>query len=217
MPRILVVFGTTDGYTRKVAERIGSMVRGCYAAVDVVQAGVADVDPQFYDGIVVCASVHARGYQRPVIKWVRAHAAALNSKHTTFVSVCLGVLQHDAKVDRDLDAIAERFFTATGWRPPRMKKVAGALLYRRYGLIKRWMMKRIVSRAGGDTDTSKDYEYTDWNELRVFVEDFTRTAAVVRDRALSSLRNADAGFIEDGDRRDREARHTSGWPARGPA
>jgi menaquinone-dependent protoporphyrinogen oxidase len=50
--------------------------------------------------------------------------------------------------------------------------VAGALLYRKYGFLKRWIMKRIVARAGGDTDTSRDYEYTDWNDMRAFAKEF---------------------------------------------
>jgi menaquinone-dependent protoporphyrinogen oxidase len=118
--------------------------------------------------------VHAGGYQRPVVKWVRANAAALGGKRTAFVSVCLGILQKDPNVDRDLDAIAERFFAATGWRPTQVKTIAGALLYRQYGWLKRRMMRRIVAKAGGDTDMTKDYEYTDWGELQVFVADFMR-------------------------------------------
>jgi menaquinone-dependent protoporphyrinogen oxidase len=34
------------------------------------------------------------------------------------------------------------------------------------------MMKRIVRKAGGDTDTSRDYEYTDWGDLRAFADEF---------------------------------------------
>jgi menaquinone-dependent protoporphyrinogen oxidase len=33
-------------------------------------------------------------------------------------------------------------------------------------------MKRIVSKGGGDTDTSRDYEYTDWEDLRTFAREF---------------------------------------------
>lgn len=54
------------------------------------------------------------------------------------------------------------------------KLVAGALLYTRYNWIERWVMRRIVRKAGGDTDTSRDYEYTNWAELRAFVEQFAR-------------------------------------------
>jgi menaquinone-dependent protoporphyrinogen oxidase len=38
-------------------------------------------------------------------------------------------------------------------------------------------MKRIVASAGGDTDTSKDYEYTDWNDVRNFADVFGRRVA----------------------------------------
>ena len=35
-------------------------------------------------------------------------------------------------------------------------------------------MKWIVRRAGGDTDTSRDYEYTNWADLRGFADRFNR-------------------------------------------
>ena len=33
-------------------------------------------------------------------------------------------------------------------------------------------MKRIAAKAGGDTDTSRDYEYTDWADLQRFADRF---------------------------------------------
>ncbi|SRR6266508_2587604 len=174
MKRVLVLFGTTDGHTRKVAERLGDTLRELRSVADIVEAGTADVAPDDYDGIIVCASIHAGGYQRSVKRWVRQYADRLRPKPTAFVSVCLAVLQKDAKVAQDLDAIVTRFVNATSWQPTVVKKVAGALLYRQYGVIKRWMMKRIVTKAGGDTDTSRNYEYTDWNDLRAFASDFVR-------------------------------------------
>ena len=35
-------------------------------------------------------------------------------------------------------------------------------------------MKRIVRRAGGDTDTSRDYGYHDWADLRHSADRFNR-------------------------------------------
>jgi menaquinone-dependent protoporphyrinogen oxidase len=35
-------------------------------------------------------------------------------------------------------------------------------------------MKRIVQKAGGDVDTSRDYEYTDWEDVRRFGTQFVR-------------------------------------------
>jgi menaquinone-dependent protoporphyrinogen oxidase len=176
LTRFLVLYGTTDGHTAKIARSMGDALRGQEAEVDVVEAGKASASlwPEDYSGVIVAASVHAGGYQQSVRSWVRAHARALEDRPTAFVSVCLGVLQQDPKVQQDLRAIIDRFVKVTGWAPTMTKIVAGALLYTRYNWIKRVAMKRIVRKAGGDTDTSRDYEYTDWNDLRTFAERFGR-------------------------------------------
>lgn len=62
------------------------------------------------------------------------------------------------------------FFLKTNWRPDRWTIFAGALPYSKYSWIKKRVMKAIVAVAGGDTDTSRDYEYTDWNEVKEFVK-----------------------------------------------
>ena len=68
--------------------------------------------------------------------------------------------------------IAERFFGKTLWRPHEVKVVAGALMYTKYWWWKRLAMRRIVAKAHGDIDTSRDFEYTDWEDLRSFTEQF---------------------------------------------
>ena len=84
----------------------------------------------------------------------------------------LAVLQQEPKVRQELSAIIDRFLRRTGWHPTMTKPVAGALLYTRYNPFMRWFMKRIVQKGGGDTDTTRDYEYTDWNDLRAFADQF---------------------------------------------
>jgi menaquinone-dependent protoporphyrinogen oxidase len=172
MARILVVYGTTEGHTAKVAGAIAETLHRLGAVVEVTAADEAAAAPDGYDAVIVAASVHAGRYQRSVEKWARTHAAALSRKPAAFVSVCLGVLQKDPKVQQDLQAILDRFVATTGWRPAVVKLVAGALPYTRYGWVKRLVMKRIVGKAGGDTDTHRDFEYTDWTELSRFAADF---------------------------------------------
>lgn len=179
MTRTLVLYGTTDGHTAKVARLLTDTLWTHGIDADIVNAEQADPDPSEYAGVIVAASVHAQGYQRAVTRWVRAHAQELAGRPTAFVSVCLGVLQHEAKVDRELEAIMGRFLSATGWQPTERKIVAGALPYTRYNWIKRWAMRRIVKKAGGDLDTSRDYEYTDWRDLKAFAEQFARRVGQV--------------------------------------
>ena len=39
----------------------------------------------------------------------------------------------------------------------------------RYNFLIRFVMKRIARKAGAPTDTSRDYEFTDWSTLDAFV------------------------------------------------
>jgi menaquinone-dependent protoporphyrinogen oxidase len=174
MPRLLVLYGTTDGQTKKIAEALGNDLRveGCSA--DVVNAADrAEVSPHAYDAVIVGASLHAGGYQRDVKRWVRLHAKELNRKPSAFVSVCLGVLEKNPVTDRNLKRIMGEFFDATNWHPGMNRIVAGGLPYTKYNFMKKWIMRRIVVKAGaGDTDTSRDYEYTDWADLKAFAHQF---------------------------------------------
>ncbi len=172
MGRVLVLYGTTDGHTARISRFIGDALGEIGHAVDVVEAGRDAPRPDDYAGIVVAASVHASGFQRTVHRWLRLHTPALRDKPTAFVPVCLAVLQSEPAVREELDAHIERFLTETGFTPSATRIVAGAVLYTRYNWIKRWVMRRIVLKAGGGTDTSRDYEYTDWADVRAFAREF---------------------------------------------
>ena len=91
MARFLVLYGTTDGHTARIARSIGDALRARGAEVDVIDAAEASsIWPHDYSGVVVAASVHAGGYQASVRSWVRAYAPILQERPTAFVSVCLG-------------------------------------------------------------------------------------------------------------------------------
>lgn len=168
MSRVLVLYGTGHGQTRKIALALSDALRASHLDVDVLNAAEADPDPGAYASVIVAGPVRAGGYPRAVRRWVKRHVDALPGRPTAFVSVCLGVLEKSPKTDAVLAGIMTKFFEETGWRPTVTKIFAGALPYTRYNFLIRWIMRRIVARAGGDTDTSRDYEYTDWKDVAAF-------------------------------------------------
>lgn len=178
MTHILIIYGTTDGHTRKIAQVLAENLRAEFCSVDIVDAAgmLRRLSPESYDGVIVAASVHIGSYQRAVANWTSTHAKMLNLMPTAFLSVCLAVLEQGTKPRAELLRIMRGFLDRSGWRPTITKMVAGALPYTRYNWLKRIMMKRIVAKAGGDTDTTRDYEYTDWNDLRTFSRDFAQLA-----------------------------------------
>jgi menaquinone-dependent protoporphyrinogen oxidase len=66
--------------------------------------------------------------------------------------------------------------------------LGGALRYTQYGFLKRFLMKQISRRHNGPTDTSRDYEFTDWQRVDRFVERVLRRVTV---RDARSQRAAD--------------------------
>ena len=180
-PHILVLYGTTHGQSGKIASAVATSMRAEGAAVTV--ANVNEVwrhDPRAFTSIVVVAPVHAGKFPGAVRQWARRHRVSLASRPAAFVAVCLAIVHRTPKVDQDLRTILENFSAATGWRPTETKIVAGALKYTKYGWLTRWMMKRIVAKAGGDVDTSRDFEYTDWDDLHEFSIRFLRQVNAAR-------------------------------------
>ncbi len=172
MPRILILYGTTDGQTAKIARFLRDEFRDLEVEAEVVLAAPDSPGPEAYGGVIVAASLHAGGFQRSVRRWVHQHRAGLAGRPAAFLAVCLGILEKNPKTDAELQRLVGQFAKQTEWTPPEVRFVAGALPWSKYGWLKTWVMKRIVARAGGDTDTSRDYEYTDWAELRRFAEAF---------------------------------------------
>ena len=172
MARILVVYGTTEGQTRKIATEIGIALRHAGAEADIFRAAPMAPGPEDYDGVIVAASLHIGKYQRPVRRWIKDHVTGLRGKPAAFVSVCLAAADRRPESHRQLEQLMRKFVDSMAWEPAYLKPVAGALLYTRYGRFTRWIMKRIAAKAGGDTDTTRDYEYTDWADVRAFAREF---------------------------------------------
>jgi menaquinone-dependent protoporphyrinogen oxidase len=149
MPRILVLYGTTDGHTAKIAHAVADTLgtEGCTVVLaDAAKPG-RRVTPEYYDAVIVAASVHMGRFQRSVRRWVTAHATVLNAIPTAFLPVCLAILQVSPLAHMDLEGMVRRFLEATNWHPARRQFVAGATPYTRYSFIKRWVIRRIVAKG----------------------------------------------------------------------
>lgn len=184
MARILVVFGTTHDHTRKIAEFIAEQLRLLDHHVDVCDSsclpGTYHLD--LYDGFIGGASVHISHFQRAFRNWIRLNANELNGKPSVFFAVCLGILQKDPSVQEAERKIVRDFLAETGWKPNFVSIFAGALAYTQYNWILKRLMRRIALKAGVATDTSHDYEYTDWSAVKdlatTFASSFTSVPGV---------------------------------------
>jgi menaquinone-dependent protoporphyrinogen oxidase len=176
---VLIVYGTTDGMTARIAERMARTARTAGHTVRLAEAaGARDVQPAAYDVVLVGASLHAGGFQRAVKRFVRRHVAALHTRPSAFFSVCLAIASKSDDERAEARRIASAFPAGLGWRPTAVEVIAGALMFSRYGILRRFALTRIARKElGGDIDVTRDHVYTDWDAVDRFVLAFTRAAA----------------------------------------
>ncbi|HXP83996.1 MAG TPA: flavodoxin domain-containing protein [Bryobacteraceae bacterium] len=189
MKPIAVFYATREGHTQQIAEHIAATLkaRGLEADVRNLRNPSSDVLPTNYAGIVLAASVHCGKHEPEIARFVKQHRAELETIPAAFLSVTMseaGAERTDAtprehaQFAADVQRVMDQFFADTGWHPKYVKPVAGALLYTRYNVLIRFIMKHIAKASGGDTDTSRDYDYTDWAALDRFVEDFVSRVSI---------------------------------------
>ncbi|MEY7848836.1 flavodoxin domain-containing protein [Natrarchaeobius sp. A-rgal3] len=172
--RILVCYGSSEGQTASIAEQIGDALAadGYDATLVHLKHPPGDLDLEAYDGVIVGASIHMGHHQRYVTEFVSDNVEALNRLPSAFFSVSLTAAGDDPESQTTARELLAELPAETGWEPDRTLAVAGALKYREYGLLKRFAMRGIAGRAGGDTDTSRDHEYTDWDDVESFALEF---------------------------------------------
>jgi menaquinone-dependent protoporphyrinogen oxidase len=175
MARILIVYGSTEGQTAQIADRMAAVIRNegkeveLHDANEVRKQAVTGV----FDGIIVAGSVHVGDYQSSLREFVQRNRDLLERVPSAFVSVSLTAADRDAKAEAELQATLEKFIRKTGWRPRQVEHVGGALVYTRYNWLLRHIMKLIMKRQGHtELDTRRDYSFTDWDAVERFAREF---------------------------------------------
>lgn len=182
MSRVLIVYESRYGQTEKISNFMTARLQSKGHSVDVVNLAKNKIaEPENYDGIIVGSGIYGSHYPRDIQKWAKAHSQNLNKKLSVFFSVCLAILQtKDEKVQRNLKRVEQGLFKSTSWNPKKHSVFGGALSYSKYNWVMKQLMRLISRAAGGETDTSRDYEYTNWDEVTRFTDDFAKSLPISR-------------------------------------
>lgn len=175
MKHVLIVYASREGQTRAIANRISEHLREAGLVVTRVdaadRAATESIDLERHDLLVFGASLHAGGLEREIRAFVQAHAQQIEKRPRSFFLVSLSAATKDPRVRAEFLADARRklnrqipvVFEDT-------EMIAGALRYSKYPLPLKWLMRRIAAEAGEETETSRDYEFTDWEQVERYAE-----------------------------------------------
>ena len=170
MASIYIPYGTVEGQTAQIADYIADLIRTHGHQAETADLKHSDHSlPGGYDGVIVAASVHVGKHENHVTDFVKKNRGELERLPSALVSVSMAAHGDE----QTAEGYVEKFEQDTGWRPTHVGLFAGAQLYTHYGFIKRHLMKKIAKDKGSpDTDTSRDYVYTEWDGVQRFTEDY---------------------------------------------
>lgn len=170
MSRILLLYATREGQTAKVARRIAAQLRDAGEDVTLLDAedstATAQLDLDRFDRLVFGASMHAGGLEKELVQFINGHRERIRSTSRFLFVVLLSAAAKDAAIREQWLADARRKIgEQLDVTFDDIEMIAGALRYSKYPLPLKWLMRRIARQAGEDTDTGRDYEYTDWSQV----------------------------------------------------
>lgn len=171
---ILIFYATLEGQTAKIADRIADILqsKGHEVTNQPIQHLPANLNIQDYDAAILGGSIHIGKYPKELKKFVRQHTSWLNNIPSAFFTVCMAINSQQEESRQEALVYSENFTKETDWHPTLMATFAGAVKYTQYNFITRFIMKQISRKEGGSTDTSHDHEYTNWEAVERFSEQF---------------------------------------------
>ena len=178
MKQARIFYATREGQTEKVALTLAAHLIGLGAAATThnLRANVETADLQKADLLLFGASMHAGGLERELVDFINDQAAIITQRPHAFFLVLLSAATADQALrEKSLSDAQGKVQQQLSVEFDDMEYIAGALTYSKYSRPVRWIMRRIARQHGEDTDTRRDYEYTDWAEVRTYAERLNNT------------------------------------------
>lgn len=171
--KTLILYSGRDGQTLSIASYIANKLqdRLCCEVIDLLQAETIDLSQ--YQQVMIGASIHYGHFNSVLGKFVKHHAEELNQMPTAFFAVNLTARKLE-KRSPQTNVYTRKFLLASPWQPKQCIVFAGALRYPRYRWFDRIMIQLIMCMTGGETDSSKEVEYTDWQQVERFAKEFSQ-------------------------------------------
>jgi menaquinone-dependent protoporphyrinogen oxidase len=168
--KLMIVYATTEGHTRTVAKFLEKEAGKSGHKTGLFNANIDPPSLDGYDAVIVAGSVHMGKYQTSIEHFVKKYHEKLNTLNSAFLSISLAAASNDEESWKELEQQTTDFLVSTSWKPAFIEYVAGALLYTQYDFFKRFVMRLISKKSGGDTDTSHDHVYTNWKQVQNVIQ-----------------------------------------------
>jgi menaquinone-dependent protoporphyrinogen oxidase len=166
--KALLLYSSTDGQTVKILEKIQQDLPDYQCELrDLNQ--VNDLVFEQYQRVIIGASIRYGHLSKSLYRFIEQNLAQLNQHKVAFFCVNLTARKEDQGKDTPEGSVyMQTFLKKSPWQPKLQGVFAGALRYPKYGFFDKFMIQLIMRMTGGETDTSKEVEYTNWKSVSQF-------------------------------------------------
>lgn len=165
MPRVLILYSTVDGQTRRIAERLQSQMPD--DEVSLAPLEQASPDWSGVDKVIIGASIRYGKFRPALHEFIHRHLAELTARPSAFFSVNL-VARKPEKNTPATNPYMVKFAKQSPWQPSEQDVFAGKLNYPVYGFWDKQIIRFIMWLTKGPTDGISVVEYTDWQRVDAF-------------------------------------------------
>ena len=170
MKKALFLYATTDGQTIKICKHLREELSGYECDLQDLNDN-GQVDFTAYDKVIIGASIRYGHLSKKLYQFINNNLDALNNNKVAFFCVNLTARKEDQGKDTPEGSVYMRtFLKKSPWTPKLQGVFAGALLYPQYKLIDRLCIQFIMKMTGGETDATKEIEYTNWEKVTKFAQ-----------------------------------------------
>ncbi|WGW00357.1 menaquinone-dependent protoporphyrinogen IX dehydrogenase [Vibrio sp. YMD68] len=170
--KALFLYSSQDGQTKKIIHYIQQELdlNEC-DVIDIHQADTVELGK--YERVLIGASIRYGHLNKKLYQFIQNHQSSLESGKSAFFCVNLTARKEEQGKDTPEGSVyIKTFLNKSPWKPKLIGVFAGALYYPRYKWIDKVMIRFIMKLTGGETDTSKEVEYTNWSKVTLFAKQF---------------------------------------------
>ena len=167
MKSCLIIFSTTDGHTKKICEYIFNILNESYTIKILKLSNTYHEDLSSYDTIIIGASIRYGKHKKELYKFIEKNLRTLEKIETCFFSVN-AVARKSEKNSPATNPYMKKFLKKSGWTPDYTEVFAGEINYKKYKFFDKHIIRFIMWLTGGPTDTSKKYDFTNWDNVQLF-------------------------------------------------
>ena len=161
--RNIFIYSTSNGQSLKICNAINKNKESLIIDIDKIKT----VELSKFDQIIIGASVKYGDHNKKIYDFIKNNKILLETKKTGFFSVN-ATARKSEKNKPETNPYVIKFLKKTNWTPDNIGVFAGKIDFPNYNFLEKYIIKVIMWITNGPTDTSKTFEFTDWEDVKKF-------------------------------------------------